>query len=275
MGQVRGVLTRPQRRVRLRPFTAAFEREESTLVTEPTTGDAPVKNGPAYAVLAEHLRNRILSGELQPGVRLPGEAELTAEFGVGRSTIREALRSLASQNLITTTRGVTGGSFVAAPSVGHISAHLETGVALMAAAETVTVAQLMEVRNLMEVPAAGMAAFRRTDEHLEQLEASIFDPHSLQGPETFAKNQEFHLVLLRATDNPLLELITAPVFRVLSSRFGREHAPQGFWQCVDHDHRAILDVVAAGDSMAAMDLMRRHLDNLGDSYRRMDRRGQA
>ncbi|MGU3584605.1 FadR/GntR family transcriptional regulator [Rhodococcus sp. C26F] len=244
-------------------------------MTESTTGDAPVKNGPAYAVLAEHLRNRILSGELQPGARLPGEAELTAEFGVGRSTIREALRSLASQNLITTTRGVTGGSFVAAPSVGHISAHLETGVALMAAAETVTVAQLMEVRNLMEVPAAGMAAFRRTDEHLEQLEASIFDPHSLQGPETFAKNQEFHLVLLRATDNPLLELITAPVFRVLSSRFGREHAPEGFWQCVDHDHRAILDVVAAGDSMAAMDLMRRHLDNLGDSYRRMDRRGPA
>lgn len=84
------------------------------------------------------------------------------------------------------------------------------------------------------------------------------------------------MVLLRATDNPLLELITAPVFRVLSSRFGREHAPpEGFWQCVDHDHRAILDVVAAGDSMAAMDLMRRHLDNLGDSYRRMDRRGPA
>src|SRR5690606_33436642 len=112
----------------------------------------------------------------------------------------------ASQNLITTTRGVTGGSFVSAPTVGHISAHLETGVALMAAAETVTVAQLMEVRNLMEVPAAGMAAFRRTDEHLEQLEAAMFDPGSKQGPETFAKNQEFHLILLRATDNPLLEL---------------------------------------------------------------------
>ena len=145
----------------------------------------------------------------------------------------------------------------------------------MAAAETVTVAQLMEVRNLMEVPAAGIAAFRRTDQHLEQLRASIFDPDGTQGPETFVKNQEFHLVLLRATDNPLLELITAPVFRVLSSRFGRDHAPEGFWQCVDHDHRAILDVVAAGDSMASMDLMRRHLDNLGDSYRQMDRRRSA
>ncbi|KQU28774.1 FadR/GntR family transcriptional regulator [Rhodococcus sp. Leaf233] len=232
---------------------------------------ATTKSIPAYAVLAGHLRSRILSGELQPGERLPGEAELTAEFGVGRSTIREALRSLASQNLIETTRGVTGGSFVAVPSVGHISEHLETGVALMAAAETVTVDQLMEVRNLMEVPAAGIAAFRRTDEHLEQLNATIFDPNEVQGPETFAKNQEFHLVLLRAAHNPLLELITAPVFRVLSGRFGRDHAPEGFWQCVDSDHRGLLDVVEAGDSMAAMDLMRKHLDHLGDSYRQMDR----
>ncbi|OZD10992.1 MULTISPECIES: FadR/GntR family transcriptional regulator [Nocardiaceae] len=232
--------------------------------------DTVPKSGPAYAVLATHLRERILSGELQPGQRLPGDAELTAEFGVGRSTIREALRSLASQNLIQTTRGVTGGSFVSAPTVGHISAHLETGVALMAAAETVTVDQLMEVRNLMEVPAAGIAAFRRTDEHIAQLRQTIFDPTDAQGPETFTKNQEFHLVLLRAAQNPLLELITAPVFRVLSGRFGRDHAPDGFWTCVDHDHRAILDVVADGDSMGAMDLMRKHLDHLGDSYRQMD-----
>lgn len=240
-------------------------------MTDSTTSEPATKSAPAYAVLAAKLRDRILSGELQPGARLPGDAELTAEFGVGRSTIREALRSLASQNLINTTRGVTGGSFVATPSVGHISAHLETGVALMAAAETVTVDQLMEVRNLMEVPAAGIAAFRRTEVHLEQLHASIFVPDGTQGPDTYKKNQEFHLVLLRAAQNPLLELITAPVFRVLSSRFGRDHAPDGFWQCVDHDHRAILDVVEAGDSMAAMDLMRKHLDHLGDSYRQMDR----
>ncbi|MFC7958822.1 FadR/GntR family transcriptional regulator [Rhodococcoides kroppenstedtii] len=232
--------------------------------------DTPTKSGPAYAVLAARLRERILSGDLQPGERLPGDAELTAEFGVGRSTIREALRSLASQNLIHTTRGVTGGSFVATPSVGHISEHLETGVALMTAAETVTVDQLMEVRNLMEVPAAGLAAFRRTEDDLARLRDTIFDPTETQGPDTFAKNQEFHLVLLRASRNPLLELITAPVFRVLSKRFGRDHAPEGFWECVDHDHRAILEVVEAGDSMTAMNEMRRHLDHLGGSYRQMD-----
>lgn len=106
--------------------------------------------------------------------------------GVGRSTIREAMRSLAGQDLVTTTRGVAGGAS---------------------------------------------------------------SPRRASG----------------------LELITAPVFRVLSSRFGRDLTPEGFWECVDSDHRAILDAVTSGDSMAAMDLMRRHLDHLQDSYRQMDR----
>jgi DNA-binding FadR family transcriptional regulator len=238
-------------------------------------GPAPradrVATVPAYSTVAARIRGRILSGELLPGARLPSEPELSAEFGVGRSTVREALKVLASQNLITTTRGVTGGSFVAVPTVSDISAHLETGVGLMAAVETVTVDQLMEVRQMLEVPAAGVAAHRRTETHLDELREAIFDPSEAVGPETFARNQEFHLVLLRAADNPLLEVITAPVFRVLSSRFGRERAPAGFWQCVDADHRAVLRVVEEGDSLAAMTAMRRHLDHLGDAYVQMDR----
>jgi GntR family transcriptional repressor for pyruvate dehydrogenase complex len=229
---------------------------------------------PAYSTVAARIRGRILSGELPPGARLASEPELSAEFGVGRSTVREALKVLASQNLITTTRGVTGGSFVAVPSVSDISAHLETGVGLMAAVETVSVDQLMEVRQILEVPSAGIAAHRRSAEHLEELRRAIFDPSEALGPETYAHNQEFHLVLLRAAGNPLLEVITAPVFRVLYSRFGRERAPAGFWQCVDADHRALLRIVEEGDSMAAMAAMRRHLDHLGDAYLRMDLLGR-
>jgi GntR family transcriptional repressor for pyruvate dehydrogenase complex len=226
---------------------------------------------PAYAAVARQIRDHILAGELAPGARLPSELELSAQYGVGRSTIREALKVLASQNIISTTRGVTGGSFVAVPTVSDISAHLETGVGLMTAVETVSVDQLIDVRQMLEVPAAGIAAYRRTDDHLDALRRSIFDPSGAQGPETYAHNQEFHLVLLRAAGNPLLEVITIPIFRVLSSRFGRDRAPGGFWQCVDADHRALLARVEDGDSMGTMGAMRRHLDHLGDAYTRMDR----
>lgn len=222
---------------------------------------------PAYAVVSERIRDKILSGELRPGERLAPEAELIAEHGYGRSTIREAIRSLSSENLVYTTRGVTGGTFISTPSVGRISAQMETGVALMAAAETVSVDQLMDVRQLTEVPAAGKAAYHRSAAQLAELKAAIFDPSDAA---TYVRNQEFHLVILQAADNPLLELVTAPVFRVLSSRFARDKAPQDFWTCVDEDHRLILEAIEAQDSMAAMILMRRHLDHLGDAYMAMD-----
>ncbi len=222
---------------------------------------------PAYAVVAQSIRDQILAGELLPGTRLPSEAELIESYGHSRSTIREAIRSLASANLVHTTRGVTGGTFVSAPDVGHISAHVETGVALLTAAQSVSVDQLMDVRQLTEVPAAGRAAFSRSPQQLEQLREAIFDPSDA---ETFEKNQEFHLVILRAADNPLLELVTAPVYRVLASRFGRDRAPAGFFECVDDDHRAILATIENGDSLAAMTAMRRHLDHLGDAYEAMD-----
>src|SRR6478735_5117351 len=80
----------------------------------------------AYQALAADLRDRIVSGEFQPGDRLPIEPDLCVRYGVSRSTVREALRLLASQNLIRTVRGTTGGSFVAHPDPDHISAYLET-----------------------------------------------------------------------------------------------------------------------------------------------------
>jgi DNA-binding FadR family transcriptional regulator len=238
----------------------------------PKDEQAPVR--PAYAALAEALRRRILDGELPAGSRLPKESELSAEFGVGRSTVREALSALASQNLILTTRGVTGGSFVVIPTVDSMSAQLETGVGLMAAAEDVSVAQLMEVRQMLEVPAAGMAAHRISETELKELRGTIFDPANTPGSSTYPKNQEFHLVLLRATNNPLLEVITAPVFRVMASRFGRDGAPADFWKSVHGDHREILEIVEAGDTLGAMAAMRRHLEHLSDVYTQIDRRGR-
>src|SRR5438876_352461 len=66
----------------------------------------------SYQALADGLRAQITSGKLRPGDRLPTEPQLCAQSGLSRSTVREALRLLTSQNLIVTTRGVTGGSFV-------------------------------------------------------------------------------------------------------------------------------------------------------------------
>ena len=222
---------------------------------------------PAYEAVAAVVRRRILAGELRPGQRLPSEAELIEDFGFSRSTIREAMRTLASENLVYTTRGTTGGTFVAVPDIARITARVEHSVALMAAADAVTVDQLMDVRALTEVHAAGTAAHRRTEEQLAQMRESVAET---QASATYEANQEFHMLVLHAAGNPMLELICAPVFGVLSGRFVSERTGSGFWQSSQEDHRRILAAIEEGDSMAAMTQMRRHLDRISDEYKRMD-----
>lgn len=218
-------------------------------------------------MIADRIRQRILSGDLRAGDRLPSESDLMKEYGFSRSTIREATRILASENLVHTTRGTTGGTFVAVPDIVRLTAHVENSVALMTVAQAVTVDQLMDVRLLTEVHAAGTAAHWRTSEQLAGMRASIELP---EASATYEANQEFHMQILQAAGNPMLELACAPVFKVLRGRFSRGRAPEDFWTSSQADHRRIMAAIDARDSMAAMGEMRRHLDRLSDAYEEMD-----
>ncbi|WP_110241567.1 FadR/GntR family transcriptional regulator [Nocardioides gilvus] len=221
---------------------------------------------PAYEVVASEIRRRILSGEFAPGERLPSEAELIESSGNSRSTIREAMRTLASENLVFTTRGTTGGTFVASPDVATITSHLEHSVALMAAALEVTVEQLMDVRQLTEVHAAGHAASHRSQEQMEAMRRSV---ESAALETDYAGHQDFHMQILQASGNPMLELVCAPVFRVLSRRFVPERTASDFWETSQADHRAIMAAIESQDSLAAMSRMQRHLHRLEDAYKEM------
>src|SRR5215211_7796549 len=89
-----------------------------------------------YEDVARELRTLILRGELVPGERLPREADMAEQFCVSRATIREALRLCAGKDLIETSEGSNGGSFVARPNSGRISDSLRSGLdLLMEAAE--------------------------------------------------------------------------------------------------------------------------------------------
>ena len=193
------------------------------------------RNGPAYQQVATAIRDMIVSGELAPGDRLPIEAELADRYDVSRSTVREALRVISSQDLVTTTRGVNGGTFVKQPGTSNVTDTLEVGLGLLAAGDGVTVDELLEVREILEVPATRIAARRITPELLRELEMTL-EPRDA---DAFDHHREFHEVLMRATGNRLLEVVTRPIFEVLRTRFLRDAAATGFWGEVHHDHGAI------------------------------------
>ncbi len=214
---------------------------------------------PAYQTLAEGLREEITSGRLRPGERLPTEPQVCARSGVSRCTVREALRLLASQHLIVTTRGVTGGSFVAHPSPENLSDTLSTGLNLLLSTSTAGLCDLLEVRESLEVPAAAQAARRRSEEHVVELEAALFDPGVADVPEMLAAHRAFHAALVAATGNPLFELLSRPLYQISNEREVAATAPAGFWLQIDADHRELLRCVKAGDADGATKVAREHI----------------
>ncbi|GGQ92574.1 hypothetical protein GCM10010168_05240 [Actinoplanes ianthinogenes] len=182
------------------------------------------------------------------------------KIGVSRSTVREALRLLASQHLIVTTRGVTGGSFVAHPDAGQLAEGLSTGFALLAHSAGVGLADLLELRRALEVPAAGLAAVRRSEAHLVELRGTLFDPALDDFDTMLTAHAAFHRVLAKATGNPLFELVGRPLYQ---ASYGEEvvaDLPEGYWARIDADHRDLLEHLTTRDAEAATRAASQHLD---------------
>jgi DNA-binding FadR family transcriptional regulator len=228
---------------------------------------------PAYRQVADQLRAQILSGELPPGSRLPNETELSALFGVSRSTIREGLRVLSSQDLVTTSRGVGGGTFVSRPELHDVAAYLEASLGLLSTGDAVSVGELLEFRRILEVPATGLAAQRRSEDDLVLLrEVLALEPDLEPTKWSYETHRAFHQTLLDTCGNPLVEMTARPIFNTLRTRFLRRSAPAGFAAQVHEDHVQIFRAVEAGDSGAAQDAMESHLHALAQTYLAIDRR---
>ncbi|MEU6130802.1 FadR/GntR family transcriptional regulator [Saccharopolyspora sp. NPDC047091] len=224
----------------------------------------------AYRQVAEQLRDQIVSGALPSGSRLPSETELGSMFGVSRSTVREALRQLASQHLIDTTRGVTGGSFVAAPDAGLIADNLGGSLGLLVNSRGMTVDNLIEARLLLEPNAARLAAERADEDGLAELRRTVEGTGHLDPDEGFTVHWDFHTTLVSISGNPLLHVMCSPINAVLRGRMHRDRISRPAWDGIDEDHVKIYEAVAGGEADIAETLVREHLLGLKPLYERME-----
>ena len=225
---------------------------------EQVTNYQPLERRNVYAQVAEQLIGQIGSRRLKPGDVLPPERELTQTFGVGRSSIREALRMLESQGVIAP---ANGGTFVVADAANPLESSLRL---LFALDERAGMHDLFELRRIIECEAAALAADRRGDQHLAEMDAAIAEmAASLEGPgrgEAFIEaDLRFHLALAGATGNRLVLHSMHAVRDVLRRALGTVfHIPQSPESAVV-EHRAIRAAVAAGEADRARDEMRAHL----------------
>lgn len=223
---------------------------------------------PAYEQVAQQLRDLMVSGQLVPGERLPAEADLAALFGVGRTTIREGLRLLTSQQLLVTTRGVKGGTFVVTPESDNISRYLETSIGLLAGTERMSVAELLEARECLELPAVRLAARRHGEADIEHLAATVATESST--PAVGMSHSNFHVAILKASGNRMLEVMARPIFDVMRTRLDRGAAPRDFWARVEADHQTVLSALRDRDADSAAEAMQAHLEHLSGVYTAID-----
>jgi DNA-binding FadR family transcriptional regulator len=242
-----------------------------TVSVLPTLDLTPIR--PAYEQVAGQLRSRILDGTMKPGERLPIEGQLTASFGVSRTTIREALRILSSQDLVHTVRGVNGGTFVSQVDAKGFVDNMESRLGLMASNDVITTAELIEVRSLIEVPSARLAAARRTTEDLDALRIAA------QGNETSGTSEQrgyhsrdFHMSVVRAAHNVLLSSIAAPIFAVWRQQ---GLTTTSDWGEIDHDHFEIIECIERHDGDGAAAATERHLAKMREASTEPENAGVA
>ena len=163
--------------------------------------------------VADLIQDKILGDNLEIGTSFPSEKDLAHEFQVSRSVIREALRILEVSGLVTIKKGPTGGIFVAdvyhKPITNSINNLITSG--------RVTIDHLFDVRLLIEPHIAKEAALHAKDEDIKRLQELFEDvSQHLDDPLHLKKNNlKFHLLLAKASGNPVLSLLLESVFELL------------------------------------------------------------
>jgi GntR family transcriptional repressor for pyruvate dehydrogenase complex len=163
--------------------------------------------------VADLIQGKILGDNLEIGTSFPSEKDLAQEFQVSRSVIREALRILEISGLITIKKGPTGGIFVA--DVYHKP--ITNSINNLIASGRVTIDHLFDVRLLIEPHIAMEAALHAKEEDLQRLRELLGDSsQNLDDPLCLKKNNlKFHLLLAKASGNPVLSLLLESVFELL------------------------------------------------------------
>ncbi|PWH12949.1 MAG: hypothetical protein DDG58_14810 [Ardenticatenia bacterium] len=206
--------------------------------------------------VAEEISQMILASGLRPGDRLPPMAELEARLGVSHTVMREALRMLETRGLVQVQHGK--GVIVAPRSSDALSASLNAVFRL----HNGTLLHLMEFRTILEVEVARLAAERRTDENLREMQVCLQEmEQAAETPRGYVDaDVGFHNALVRATHNPVLISVTSSVQDLLvkSREITFRGPPAGITRALNA-HRRIYEAVRDRDAEGAAAAMRRHL----------------
>lgn len=211
--------------------------------------------------IAQSLRDDIASGRFVAGARLPAEAALAGIFDVSRPIVREAIALLKADGVLVTRKG--SGAYVSDTPGGQawrVASAPDGGP---------TLAQLFELRRVVETACAEMAALRRTESDLAQIHEALaaMRRHAEDFASAAAADIAFHHAIAHAAHNPCFTGLTDFVGQQLLvarqrawENSARLHALEGTPRAADTEHAALVEAIAAGDPAAARAAANAHLN---------------
>lgn len=227
---------------------------------------------PVYLAVVDYLANLIKQGTLQPGDPLTSERALCEQFGISRTSVRKALAILSGMGLVEVTP--RSGARVAQASSQAAIASLSQ----MIARNRYQAVHLYEVRRLIEVQAARLAAMRREEADVIKLrEQHHIIQNSLQNPSVLHQaDMRLHVGIAESTKNPffgeLMNVLIAAymeIFNVVWSPWGSPQEEQALFSRYFQQHGLIVEAIAEQDPEAAAAYMTQHIDDSRKQYERM------
>lgn len=220
-------------------------------------GRAPRLPSRVAAVIAQE----VVEGRLRPGDRLPAEQSLADRFGVSRNVVREAIARLRSDGVLEARQGV--GIFVAS---NEATAMLRIDAELMN--DRLVFRNVFELRAILEIRAAGLAAARADDEHDRAISAALNGMRTARNwaEDGVSADLEFHRAVARATRNPYIATVVgflAGQMRqsIMFMRQNQRDADGSLTALNVAEHAAIRDAILARSAKAAREAMGRHISN--------------
>lgn len=214
---------------------------------------------PLWTAAADQIRERIESGEIPVGARLPSERDLCAQFGISRISLRESLRVLQSTGYVETRPG--SGTYARLPEPiadGSLAAWI---------AKDIHILELFELRRAVEPGIAGLAALQRDETHLGPLQATITQMAG-DSPRNHARvvaaDAEFHRLIGHSIGNPAISRLIDQIQDEGGAERRLSLGVPGQTERAAHDHSEIFDAIRRQDEIGARDAMRAHLDDAVD-----------
>lgn len=227
----------------------------------------PITQARLHQRVVEELLKQIVSGALPPGTALPSEPELARQFGVSRIVIREAIRILAEKGLVAVRHG--SGMWIQPPEQWDQLDPQILFERLRSNRDPSWLEEILELRKILELAAAELAAQRRTPEQLAQLSEILERMRAaLSDPSNYVNlDIAFHEAIMDAAGNRLLREARRPLSEVLFSSWLMTTRSAERLARTHEGHEEIYAAIAAGDPVAAREAMRRHIEHFEDNIR--------